>query len=174
MRNISLEAELVCGEVRTEEFTVSDLRLSAVGKEGVFDLEPLTMRLLGGNGSGRIRGDFSGAVPRYEIDYRLPQFRIEEFFEARSMPQKAAGAMDFAAKLSLRGETVTELRSSIEGEIMVRGESLTLTGIDLDQEIERFETSQNFNLVTGWVLSPTRAGRKSRWYRTARCRKTGD
>jgi hypothetical protein len=55
--------------------------------------------------------------------------------------------MAFSANLSMRGKTVNEMKQTADGDISLRGESLTLNGTDLDREFARFESSQNFNLV---------------------------
>ena len=147
MKNLSFTAELACGEGRRNDFTVSDLKLSAAGKNGVFDLKPATMRVFGGQGSGSIRADLAGVVPLYRIRYALSQFQIEEFFKTLSPQRVAKGSMNFSANLSMQGETVNEMRQTVEGQISLRGENLTLNGHDLDREISRFESSQKFNLV---------------------------
>jgi AsmA protein len=55
--------------------------------------------------------------------------------------------MDFTANLSMQGETVNKLRQTTQGQIALRGKNLILNGHDLDQEFDRYESSQNFNLV---------------------------
>src|SRR5450759_1164534 len=147
IKNLSFTAELACGEIRTKDFTVSDLKFSADGKNGVFDLKPVTMRVFSGQGSGSIRADFSGAVPLYHVRYSLPQFRIEEFFKTLSPQKVAEGSMNFFANLSMQGKTVNEMKQTANGEAALRGENLTLNGRNLDLEFSRFESSQNFNLV---------------------------
>jgi len=147
MKNLSLTAELACEEIKKNGFTVYDLKLSAAGKNGVFDLKPVTMIVFGAHGSGSIRADFSAVVPRYDVSYALPQFRIEEFFKTLSPQKVAEGSMNFYATLSMQGKTAKTMRRTAEGQILLRGENLTLIGRDLDQELSRFESSQNFNLV---------------------------
>ncbi|MDO8472344.1 MAG: AsmA family protein, partial [Dehalococcoidia bacterium] len=147
LKYLSFTAELACGEIRKNDFTVSDLKFSADGKNGVFDLKPVTMRVFGAQGSGSIQADFSGAVPRYHVRYSLSQFHIEEFFKTLSPQKVAEGPMDFSANLSMQGKTVNEMRQTVAGQISLRGENLTLNGSDLDREFSRFESSQNFNLV---------------------------
>jgi AsmA protein len=146
IKGLSFTAELACGEVRNEGFTVSDLKLSAAAKNGVFDLSPVTTRIFGTLGSGSIQADASGAVPHYRIQYSLPQFPIEEFFKAMARQQVAAGRMDFSANLSMQG-TGREMRQTVKGAVSLRGKNLTLRGRDLDGTLSRFESSQNFNLV---------------------------
>lgn len=147
MKNLALRVELACGEIRKNDFTVSDLKVSADGKNGVIDLQPVTMAVFGAQGSGSIRVDFSGAAPLYDIRYALPQFRIEEFFKALSPQKIADGSMDFSANLSMQGKTLIQLRQTLQGQISLRGKSLSLNGRDLDQELSQFESSQHFNLV---------------------------
>jgi AsmA protein len=147
MKNLSFSAKLSCAEIRKNDFTVSDLKFSADGKNGVFDLKPVTMGIFGAQGMGSIRADFSGTVPRYQVSYSLPQFHVEEFFKILSPLQVAEGSMDFSATLSMQGKTVDEMRQTAEGAISLRGKNLTLNGSDLDREFARFESSQNFNLV---------------------------
>jgi AsmA protein len=147
VKGLSLTANLACSEIRRNGFTVSDLKMSVAGKDGVFDLKPVTMTVFGAQGSGSIRADFSDALPRYGVRYALPQFRIEEFFKTLSPQKVAEGSMDFFANLSMYGKTVDKIRQTTKGQILLRGENLTLNGRNLDQELSRFESSQNFNLV---------------------------
>jgi AsmA protein len=147
LKNLSFTGALTCGEIWIDEFAASDLKIDAEGKNGIFDFKPVTMRIFGAEGSGNIRADFSGAEPLYHLRYSLPQFRIEEFIKRLSPQQVVEGTMDFSVDLSMRGETVNEIKRSMKGQGTMQGENLTLIGRDLDQELNRYESSQNFNLV---------------------------
>ena len=147
MKNLSLAAELVCGEVRTKNHAASDLKFSVAGQRGIFDLKPLTMRVFAGQGSGSIRADYTGAVPLYRVHYFLTQFQIEAFLKNLSPQKSAEGLIDFSADLSMQGETMDKLRQTTQGQISLRGKNLILNGRNLDQEFARFESSQTFNLV---------------------------
>ncbi len=147
MKSLAFSAELACGKIQAKDFAVSDLKISVAGKDGVFDVKPVTMGIFGGQGSGSIRADFSGAAPLYHVEYALPQFRIEEFYKTLSQQKFVEGAMDFSANLSMQGKTVNEMTQTANGEASLRGENLTLNGADLDLEFSRFESSQHFNLV---------------------------
>ncbi len=146
-KRLSFTAEFACGTIRTKNCVVSDLKVAASGKSGVFEIKPVTMHLFGGQGSGSLRADFSGAVPLYRARYSLPQFRIEEFFKNISPKKTAEGVMDFSMNLSLQGKTANEIRQGAEGQVSLRGRNLTLHGSDLDREFVKFESSQNFSLV---------------------------
>ena len=147
LRNLAFTAKLACANIQAKDFAVSDLKFSVAAKDGVFDVKPVTMSLFGGQGSGSIRADFSGAVPLYRIEYALPQFRIEEFYKTLSQQKIVEGAMDFSANLSMQGRTTTAMIQTLSGDASLRGENLTLNGSDLDLEFSRYESSQHFNIV---------------------------
>ena len=147
LKNLSFAAEFACKEFRKGSLAVSNLKLRIEGKDGVLDFDPVTMRLFGGQGSGSLRADLSGSVPHYHVRYSLSRFRIEEFLKTLSPKKAAEGSMDFSSSLSMRGKTANEMKRSANGEVSLRGENLTLDGIDLDRTFSRYEASQSFNLV---------------------------
>ncbi len=147
LKNLSFTAEFTCQEIRTKDLMFSDVKFTCRGKDGIFTLNPVTMRLFGGQGSGSIGVDFSDPVPHYSVRSSLSKFRIEEYLKTLSSKKSAEGSMDFSASLSMRGNTAKELTQTAGGEVSLRGENLMLYGYDLDREFARFESSQNFNLV---------------------------
>jgi len=146
-RTLSFTAQVGCAEVRKGGFVVSDLKFTADMRDGMLGLKPVTTRVFDTEGVGSVHADFSGPVPLYQIGYTLSQFPIEAFLKTVSHPNVAAGRMDFSAHLSTQGSTAKDLRQGMKGQISLRGKNLTLSGSDLDRAFERFESSQNFNLV---------------------------
>lgn len=147
MKHLSLSAEIVCGSVRTKEHAASDLKMTVAGKRGVFDITPLTMRAYSGKGSGNLRADFTGAIPRYHLSYTLSQFHLDAFLKPMSPKNAPEGSADITANLSMQGKTVHKLKQTLQGQVSLRGRNLILKGRDLDQAFARFESSQTFNLV---------------------------
>lgn len=147
MKKLSIAADVVCGVVRTKEHAASGLKFTVAGQRGIFDLKPLTMQAYDGQGSGIIRADFTGAVPRYHVRYALSQFHVDAFLKPLSPQNAPEGSVDLTANLSMQGETVRKMKQSMEGQVSLRGKNLILNGRNLDEEFDRFESSQAFNLV---------------------------
>ena len=147
LSSLSLTAVLVCGTIRTTDLVMSDVKLSINGKDGIFDLDPVTTHVFGGVGSGNIRADFSGSVPEYHVRYSLSNFRLAESFRTLSPRKVGDGPMDFSANLSMKGVTTEAMVQSAAGEVSLRGHDLTLEIGDIDKELARYQSSQNFNLV---------------------------
>jgi uncharacterized protein involved in outer membrane biogenesis len=147
LKNLTLVARLACGQIRTKDSSASDLRLSVDAQDGILRFNPVTLQLFGGHGSGNVRADFTGSVPIYQVQYRLTQFRLEEFFKNLAPKSIGEGSMDFSATLSLRGKTTGALLPTVAGVVSLRGDNLRLAIGDLDEKLSRYESSQSFNLV---------------------------
>jgi hypothetical protein len=147
LKSLSFTAVLACGEIPTQDLVLSEVKFSIDGKEGVFNLSPLTMRVFGGQGSGNIRADFSGSVPEYHVHYSLSKFHLAEFFKTLSPRYVGDGQMDFTTNLSMKGKTTDEMVRSAGGEASLHAHGLTLEIGDIDKELSRYEFSQSFNLV---------------------------
>ena len=58
LEGFSFTAVLACGKIPTKNLVLSDVKFSIDGKEGVFNLNPIRMRVFGGTGSGNLRRIF--------------------------------------------------------------------------------------------------------------------
>ena len=155
LSRLSLSGQFACAEVAGKKAPMSDVRFSVEATEGVFDFKPVLMRAFGGEGSGTLHVDRSGAVPVVRLDYALKRFRIEEYFKTLLPGKSASGPMDFSIALSMRGRTRGELRRSAHGDMSLSGTNLTLAGVDLDKDLSQYAASQRFNLfdLTAFVFA---------------------
>jgi AsmA family len=147
LESLSFTAVLACGQIPIKDLVLSDVKFSIDGKEGVFDLNSVTMSVFGGQGSGNIRADFSGSVPEYQVHYSLSKFHLAEFFKTLSPRNVGDGPMDFSTDLSMKGKTTDEMMRSAGGEASLHAHDLTLEIGDIDKQLSRYESSQIFNLV---------------------------
>lgn len=134
-------------EVRTQHLEISDLWLEARGENGKFLASPVTMTVLGGAGRGSMELDLSGEVPLFKARCDVSGFRLEKFLEGVSGKRTLEGKADFSATLSARGKGAAEMKRTVNGEVSLRGENLTLHGIDLDRFLTRYEESQSVSLA---------------------------
>lgn len=145
LARLSLAGRIACDGLRGKQSVVSDLDISLEARDGVFDFKPVTLRAFGGKGSGSLRMDRSGEVPVLHLVYALSKFRVEEL---KGLPpgKTVSGVMDFSTTLSMRGRNRVELGRSAAGEVSLSGANLTLAGVDLDGQLARYASSQNFSL----------------------------
>lgn len=155
--DLAMSALFNCAEIRKDELALTDVSITALAQAGVLRLEPVSMQLFAGHGTGHVEADFTGTVPAYQLAYTLPQFHINELFRLftpQTTPEGTVtegalfeGLMGFATTLSAQGQTLPATLQTLSGSITLRGEDLVINGADLDERLARYESSQNFNLV---------------------------
>jgi AsmA protein len=147
MRHLSISAHVVCAQVRSSRFAGIDADFRVAGERGIFRFTPVTMRIMGGKGSGTLDADFTAAIPAYRIRYAVMQLHVDDLFQSLLPGKVGEGALDFTADLSMHGRDAVEMTRTAQGEASLRGENLQIAIGDLDEKLSRYESSQNFNLV---------------------------
>ncbi|MBN1828719.1 MAG: AsmA family protein [Deltaproteobacteria bacterium] len=150
-QKISFTGDSRCKTLKINNLPLTNVVLRITAKNGIFDIDPISMNLFGGTGNGSIHVDMTGAAPDYWVVYVLNQFRIEELLQAYSLekpPQNIMeGPTNLSADLTARGKNADELKRSLNGDLSLSGENLMLNNIDIDALVAKYERSQNFNLV---------------------------
>jgi AsmA protein len=147
INRLSFGSSLHCGTVNAKPIAVTNVKLSLNAKDGVFDVKPITLNLLGGEGSGDMRADYTSATPKYKVRFALPHFAIDELLKTLSSEVILAGPVSFSMDLSLQGKSAKQIERSASGSVVLQGKGLKLQGYDLDTVFSRFESSQSFNLL---------------------------
>jgi AsmA protein len=147
MEHLSLSARGTCVESRNDSFVGAHVSFSVTGERGMFTVVPLTMQIMGGNGSGHIEADFTGNTPAYRVHYAVAQLHVDDLFKFLAPGKVGEGRLDFAADLSMRGRDAAELTRTTQGTATLRGKNLLIAMGNLDEKLAHYESSQNFNLV---------------------------
>lgn len=159
LARLSFQGEAGCAEARSGQLVLADVSTVAAARRGVIDFQPLNARLFDARSSGRMRADFSGPVPAYQVEQTLQQFPAERLLKALSLREVASGRMDLTAKLAMQGRNAQDLQQTMTGAVSLRGQGLSYHAGDLDAQFERFESTQNFSLFdVGAVLLAGPAG----------------
>jgi AsmA protein len=150
-KNISFSGDIRCMTLKIYNFSLMDLVMSATGEKGILDINPVSMNIFGGTGTGTIYLDLTGPLPHYRVIYSLNRVRIEDLLELYSLkkipPKTIEGPINFSADLTAMGKSADEVKRSLNGNLSLNGENLMLYNIDIDALIMKYERSRNFNLV---------------------------
>ena len=150
-RNISFSGDIRCKTLTINNLTLTNLVMKTAGGNGILDINPVSMNIFGGTGKGSVHVDMTRASPHYRMVTTLNRFRIEELilaFSPGKSPRKSMeGTVNFSADLTATGKSMDEVKRSLNGDVSLNGDNLTLSGIDIDELIPKYERSQNFNLV---------------------------
>ena len=150
-KNISFSGDIRCKALTINNLTLTNLVMNTVAGNGILDINLVSMNIFGGTGKGSVHVDVTGASPHYRVITTLNRFRIEKLIQASSpgkIPQKSmAGTVNVSADLKAMGRSADEMKRSLNGDVSLNGDNLTLYSIDIDELIPKYERSQNFNLV---------------------------
>jgi len=147
IKNLRFSGDFKCKKAKTKNYSVSNIAFPVEGKNGVFTLDPLTMDLFGGSEKGTVTIDITGATPVYKIRYTASRFRFEKFMESFSSRKVMKGEMDFSLDIASSGKKADEIKKRMTGEVLLKGDGLTLYNYNLDSILSKFEQSQSFSLV---------------------------
>jgi AsmA protein len=152
LARIELQGEIGCDRVTRGDLVLTDVATNLTGAAGRYTLEPVTATVLGGRGSGSLGADFTADPPGYQLDYRIDGLQLDQFMRMLAPESQAAGQLDFTATLTARGTTEDALTRSADGTVSVRGSDLTVNGIDLDQNLANYQSTQEFSLLDAGAL----------------------
>ena len=146
-KGISFAGELRVKEIKGKDLALTDLDAKITASAGVYDIRPFTVKLFGGKGEGGIRVDLTRVKPDVQVKYALSNFRAEESLAAISQKKYLSGPMTLVPDLSFRGSGAEEMKRTARGQVLLRGEDLSLHGMDIDGLLSTVEYAQQMNLA---------------------------
>ncbi|MBI5905022.1 MAG: AsmA family protein [Deltaproteobacteria bacterium] len=147
IRGLSFLGTLRFAELSSKELSVSDVDAAVSASGGIYDIRPFTMKLFGGKGEGGIRVDLSKERADVQVKYALSKFRAEESLAVVSRKKFLSGPLTIEPDLSFHGKGAAEMKRTLRGRLSLRGEGLTLHGMDVDAVLSKVEEAQKLNLA---------------------------
>jgi AsmA protein len=86
LRRLVLDGSVKVGKITIRGAEIRDIHLEIVGKDGVFQLDPLSLKLPEGSASAKGRFDVSQEVPRFDLALQVPTFSPRKLFEVTGQP----------------------------------------------------------------------------------------
>ncbi|MBA4741499.1 MAG: AsmA family protein [Azoarcus sp.] len=143
----SFAIDMACESIETDDIALGTLQAEGRSADGVLSLDPVTLSLFGSQMRGQVQADLNDSQPQIQAQFALDDFALANFFERLEAEVSADGSVDIDVDLTMRGMDAESLARSAAGRVSLRGRDLVLHGVDLDETIARFESSQSFHLV---------------------------
>ena len=147
VKTIRFSGALSVKKIAAKDLSVSDVDAKVTASDGVFHIRPFTMKLFGGKGEGEIRADLSKEKPALSANYTVSNFRAEESLAAVTQKKYLRGPLTLSENLSFRGNEVQEMRRTASGQVSLRGENLSVEGMDIDRVLSSADQAMKLNLV---------------------------
>lgn len=144
---LSFTGELACAEMQTNNLTAANIKTTVAATHGVLKFEPVALEMFGGRGGGVLTANFTQAEPVYHLHAAIEKLQIANFSKTVKAVTTAKGKLDFSADLTMHGAPNVPVMRSASGEASLHGSDLELEIGDLDKELSRYESTQQFNLL---------------------------
>jgi len=140
---IDLTAQIDTDTFKTDYFTVPQAHDSIVTRNNIIEIFPSHTGLFEAGGTGQLWIDLGRKRHQYHLRYTFNNHKIETLLNRFGQEQYMSGIIEMFLELKMDGEDLAKL----DGAINLSGKDLTIYNIDIDEVLERFKRTQNFNLV---------------------------
>ncbi len=140
------------GGLEISNVTSTKLNVGAVKFEvgisnGNYTFLPTESLLFGKKGKGRMVLAPFKSPAQYDIEYEVDQIDLKRVLQLVQQDEMFDGNIDLLVDIKCQGDNVKDILNSLDGQLLMKGEDVTLLGIELDKFINKFKRSQNFGLV---------------------------
>ena len=136
-----------CDRLGDNPEILSDLSIQVRAEQGLIKLTSITARVLSGQLTGQVEVSLAGDTPTVTLENRFEAVDTASLIQLLDGDKPLVGEMDLEIALSASGSDAQSLRNSLTGSVSLRAEELTLQRIDLDEQLNSVEDSQQFNLL---------------------------
>jgi hypothetical protein len=139
--------EIQCDVARSEDFDLSHVEVQARIEEGVFLLDLPRLAMLGGEGRAAIEVERPGETAYWHFELELQEFLVQAFLQTLGEAARAEGTMNFSATLWASGNDRQAIERTLTGDVSAEGRILELNGVDIDELLSEYESTQEFSLL---------------------------
>jgi AsmA protein len=139
LRSLNIDGSLNIGTLIVSGLTMQDLSATVTAKDGVINLNPLTINLYEGTYLGSAGINVRGAVPAYTASSELKNLAIAGLLEDLSEDGKSIirGKSELAFKVTTSGDRVSTLKNSLNGTASFKASNGALQSEKLARNVEK-------------------------------------
>jgi AsmA protein len=137
LKTLQLNGTVAIGSATVAGLSVSDVHANIAAKDGITHVAPATAKLYGGEYSGEITLDDSGAVPAIKLDQSMMKVDIAQLLKDLAHTQRLSGRGNVTTHLTAQGRASEDILKSLNGHVAVDLADGAVEGLDLWFEINR-------------------------------------
>jgi uncharacterized protein involved in outer membrane biogenesis len=140
-------SNLTCSRITFSNLEATGVTAEISGQSRQIMISQVTGELLGGEFAGWMKSDFAGSHPRHSLELELVDFQIERFIKTFREEKGAEGTATFITQLNFSGKSTSEMVASLNGQAEITGTDIILYGLNIDEQLANYESTQQFQLV---------------------------
>ncbi len=140
-------SNLTCSQITSSNLEATGVKAKISGQSQQIMISQVTGQLLGGGFTGWMKSDFAGSHPHHSLELELADFQIEQFIQTFREEKGAEGTATFITQLNSSGTSSSEIVASLSGQAEITGTDIILYGLNIDEQLANYESTQQFQLV---------------------------
>jgi len=137
LRSLHVSGRISVGQIKLQNLLLEDVKLNIVGKNGLLKIDPITMKLYGGQFQGGVQIDARGQQPKYRVTEKLSGVQMGKLLNDLIGEDRVSGVMAASIEINTRGEWLSELKKNSNGVISITLRDGALKGFNLRYSIDR-------------------------------------
>ena len=140
-------SNLTCSQITLSNLVALGVKATISAQSQQIMISQVTGELLGGEFTGWLKSDFAGPRPHHSLELELADFQIEQFIKTFREEKGAEGRATFITQLNSSGQSFPEIVAGLNGQAELTGTDIILYGLNIDQQLTNYESTQQFKLV---------------------------
>ncbi|MBN2062774.1 MAG: AsmA family protein [Deltaproteobacteria bacterium] len=131
LRKLILAGTLKAGEVKARGAKIQDLNMKVSAKNGVFNLDPLALRLYEGNVSSKGTFDARKDTPEMKMALQVDKVQVNPLLQDFMKKDFLEGTVKAAVNVSMSGDDPEKIKRTLNGKGDITFNDGAIVGIDL-------------------------------------------
>ncbi|MBZ2188952.1 AsmA family protein [Alcanivorax sp. JB21] len=147
LSRLNLSAEARAETLHYNTLALADISLGLSVRDGALRSSDWQMSFLDSAGTAEADMDFSSSPASWALALQFDALQAAALPEAWLPGDGATGSAALTLSLTSQGNETDAILRHLDGAIRLSGRDMVLHGMDLDQELARFQRTQRFSLV---------------------------
>ncbi|MBW2591306.1 MAG: AsmA-like C-terminal region-containing protein [Deltaproteobacteria bacterium] len=144
LRSLVLNGSIRAGKVKVNKTIAQDINVKISAKNGVFHINPLTMKLYNGDMSGKVTLNVKKDTPQSNIKLKLNNIECEPLIKDILEQDLLRGTVKAGVTLSMSGDNAELIMKTINGKGEFRIKDGAVKGIDLVAMVRNTDGAYGF------------------------------
>ena len=131
MRRLILDGTLKIAKLTVSKANIEDVVLQIKAKDGVFNLDPMKLKMYQGNAAGKAVLNVAKDTPRSKINLRLNNIQVGPLLQDVLEKDFLVGATNADINIAMVGDDPEKIKKTLNGKGELRFNDGAIVGIDL-------------------------------------------
>jgi AsmA protein len=141
LRKLVLEGTIRAGEIRAHGAKIQDLNMKITGKNGLFLLDPLALKLYEGDMTSKGTFDVREDIPKTNMELRIKQVQVGPLVRDLMKKDVIEGAVKADMDIRMEGDDADRIKRTLNGKGDLLFNDGAIVGIDLAGMVRNVEAT---------------------------------